>query len=82
LRLDLSVDPDAAPAQPRPQSRFAKGLAIALAVFVLALAVYNFHDLISVRVPQAAPFIEAYVQFVDDLRQRVADQVASFIDRT
>jgi len=80
LRLDLSVDPNAAPEQPRPQSRFAKGLAIALAVFVLALAVYNFHDLILARAPQAAPAIEAYVQVIDDLRQRVADQVAAFID--
>jgi predicted Zn finger-like uncharacterized protein len=80
LRLDLSVDPNAAPEQPRPQSRFAKGLAIALAVFVLALAVYNFHDLIVARVPQAAPAIGAYVQVVDDLRQHVADQVAGFID--
>jgi len=80
-RLDLTVDPDAPPSQPPPQSRFAKGLAIVLAAFVVALAVYSFHDLIAARVPRAAPAIEAYVQFVDDIRQQVAERIAAFIDR-
>ncbi len=79
-RLDLTVDPDAAPSLPAPQSRFAKGLAMALAAFVVALAVYSFQDIIVARVPAVAPAIEAYVQVVDDLRQSVADRIAGFVD--
>ena len=80
-RLDLAVDPDAPPPEAPAQSRFAKGLASVLAVFVLALAVYNFHDLIVARLPQAAPAIDAYVHFVDDLRQRLAEGLAAIINR-
>ncbi|HMQ93440.1 MAG TPA: hypothetical protein PKD82_09920, partial [Amaricoccus sp.] len=80
-RLDLTVDPDAPPPEAPAQSRFAKGLASVLAVFVLALAVYNFHDLIVARLPQAAPAIDAYVQFVDDLRQRLAEGLAAIVNR-
>jgi predicted Zn finger-like uncharacterized protein len=63
----------ASEASPRKRGGFRRGF---LTVFVLAgvaLAIYAYAPLIEARVPQAAPYLSGYVQWVDGLRGQLND---------
>ncbi|RMH48322.1 MAG: hypothetical protein D6686_10890, partial [Alphaproteobacteria bacterium] len=62
------------PAAPEEgRSRFAAGLAVALLVFLILLAVYALREPIAARLPRAAPYLEAYAARVDALRHALHD---------
>jgi predicted Zn finger-like uncharacterized protein len=75
-RLDLGdaarQTPEPAPA---PRSRFARGLLIALVPFVIDFGAYRFGGEIATRVPAAAPALDAYGDFVDDLRDDIQREI-------
>jgi hypothetical protein len=82
-RLDLDAAPPAPPpaAAPARRGRFGLGLVVAVLLFLLALGAYDFRREIAARVPEAAPALEAYAETVDDLRDRVEEQLAPVRER-
>ena len=78
-RLDLG-EPAAppTPAPPPPESRFARGLLLALVLAALALAAYVWRDPIASRVPQARVALTAYGETIDGWRERVEEQFDRF----
>jgi predicted Zn finger-like uncharacterized protein len=74
-RLEIAAEPAPPPPtpEPRPRSLFLQGLLVALAICGLAVAAYVWRAPIAEEVPAAAPGLDRYAQFVDELRARVEE---------
>jgi predicted Zn finger-like uncharacterized protein len=74
-RLEIAAEPSPPQpaAEPRPRSLFLHGLLVALAICGLALAAYVWRAPIVEEVPAAAPALDRYARFVDELRARVEE---------
>jgi predicted Zn finger-like uncharacterized protein len=72
-RLEIAAEPAPPPPAPgpRPRSRFLQGLMVALVIFGLALAAYVWRAPIAAELPAAAPALDRYASFVDELRARI-----------
>jgi predicted Zn finger-like uncharacterized protein len=78
-RLDLDASPaEPQPAPPPPRSRFLRGLMIVLVPTLLAFGAYRFGGEIAARVPAAAPALDAYEDFVDDLREDIERRLGDY----
>jgi predicted Zn finger-like uncharacterized protein len=81
-RLDLgeTARNPSARADP-PRSRFFRGFVIALVFFLIAFGAYRYGTALAVRVPAAAPALDAYAGMIDDLRDELELRLERFRQR-
>jgi predicted Zn finger-like uncharacterized protein len=78
-RLDLdTARAEPQPAPPAPRSRFLPGLLVVLVPALLAFGAYRFGSEIAARVPATAPALDAYEDFVDDLREDIERRLGEY----
>ncbi len=75
---DTGPDIDAPTTQKRKRG-FRRGFVLMMLVFAILAAVYAFAPQIAKSVPQADPYLSAYVAWVDKLRVLLDDSVQSFL---
>ena len=56
-----------------------RGFRAAIILLLLAVVVYAYADLITSNVPQLAPYLDAYVAQIDQLRAALSDQTSGFL---
>jgi predicted Zn finger-like uncharacterized protein len=78
LRLDLDSARPAPERRPPSRSRFLHGLLLVLVPVLVAAGIYRFNESLAVSVPAAAPALDAYETFVDDVRDDIERQIEDF----